>query len=117
MSEKNKIEAIIGGNVYVIQGNESPEHMHMVASYIDRITRDVKELDIGNRMSTTQIAMLTSINVANDLMKAKKELKEQNLENNGFYNEFTKLEKENEALRNKISELQTEITRLRSKTK
>lgn len=117
MGKKNKIEAIIGGTLYVLQGAESQEYMQQVALYIDRVISDVKKLDIGNRMSTAQIAMLTSINVADDLLKAEKKLKEQDLENNDFYNEFSKLEKENAALREKISELQIELTKLRLEAK
>lgn len=117
MEKKNKIEAIIGGSVYVLQGHESQEYMQQVALYIDRTMGNVKKLDVQNRMSTAQIAMLTSINVADDLLKLKKQLEEQNLENNGFYDEFSKLEKENAALKDKIAELQIELTTLRSKAK
>lgn len=117
MGKKNRIEVIIGGALYVLQGSESPEHMQRVASYIDGVIKDVKKLDISNRMSTTQVAMLTSINVADDLIKAENKIKEQDLENNGFYKEFDKLEQENVALRDKISELQTEITKLRLEAK
>lgn len=117
MDEKNKIKVIIGGTLYVLQGKESPEHMQRVASYIDRVISDVKKLDISNRMSTSQVAMLTSINIADDFIKAENQRKEQDLENNGFYDEFNKLEKENAALKDKISELQTEITKLRLEAK
>ena len=117
MGKKNKIEAIIGGNSYVLQGHESQEYMQKVALYINRMMEDVKKLDVANRMSTTQIAMLTSINVADDLLKVKKQLEEQSLENNDFYSEFTKLEQENAALRDKISELQIELTKLRLEAK
>ncbi len=117
MENKNKIEVIIGGSLYVLQGRESPEHLQRVASHIDRVMNDVKKLDISNRMSTTQVAMLTSINVADGLIKAENKLKEQDLENNGFYNEFTKLENENAALKDKIAELQTELTKLRTEAK
>lgn len=117
MGKKNKIEVIIGGGLYVIQGDESQEHMQRVASYIDKVISDVKKLDLSNRMSTAQMAMLTSINVADDLLKAQKKLEDQDLENNDFYKEFTKLEKENEALKNKISEMQTELSAIRRKAK
>lgn len=117
MDKKNKVKVIIGGALYVLQGNDSPEHMQRVASYIDKVMADVKKLDISNRMSTTQIAMLTSINVANDFIKAENKLNEQDLENNGFYNEFNKLELENAALNDKIAELQTELTKRRSEAK
>lgn len=117
MSKKNKIEVIIGGSVYVIQGDESPEHMQRVASYIDQVINDVKQLDISNRMSTAQMAMLTSINVADDLLKTKKKLKDQDLEHNEFYKEFDKLEAENKALTNRLLELQTELERLRRRAK
>lgn len=111
MGKKNKIKVIIGGALYVLQGSDSPAHMQRVASYIDKVMTDVKQLDISNRMSTTQIAMLTSINIADDLIKAENKLEERDLENNGFYNEFDKLEKENAALRDKIAELQIEFTK------
>ena len=117
MDKKNKIEVIIGGNSYRLQGRESQEYMQKVALYINRTMEDVKKLDVANRMSTTQIAMLTSINVADDLLKVKKQLEEQNLENNDFYSEFAKLEQENAALRDKISELQIELTKLRLEAK
>ena len=117
MGKKNKIEVIIGGVMYVLQGKESEEHMQRVASYIDKVIADVKKLDLSNRMSTAQIAMLTSINVADDLLKVKNQLQEQDLENSGFYNEYAKLEEENAALNDKISELQTELTRLRLEAK
>ena len=58
MNKKNKIETIIGGNSYVLQGHESQEYMQKVALYIDRSMDDVKKLDVANRMSTTQIATL-----------------------------------------------------------
>ncbi len=117
MGKKNKVEVIIGGAFYVLQGSDSREHMQRVASYIDNVMKDVKKLDISNRMSTTQIAMLTSINVADDFIKTEKKIEEQDLENNGFYVEFTKLENENAALLEKISELQTELTNRRSEAK
>lgn len=120
VSKKNKVEAIIGGNVYVLQGRETQEYMQQVALYIDRKMNEIKKSDMGNRMSTSQIAMLTSINVADDLFKLKEELKErekqlqeQDLENSNFYNEFEKLEKENMALKEKISQLQLELTKAR----
>lgn len=117
MSKKNKIEVIIGGVSYVLQGKESPEHMRSVATYIDDVINDVKKLDISNRMSTAQIAMLTSINVADDLIKCEKKLAEHKKEQEEFFNEFTKLENENTALIDKIAEMQIEITRLRKKAK
>ena len=91
--------------------------MHKVALYIDRKMEEVKKLDVANRMSTTQIAMLTSINTAAELLKVKKQLEEQDLENSDFYNEFAKLEEENAALRDKISQLQIELTKLRLEAK
>ena len=117
MSEKNKIEVIIGGAFYVLQGKESPEHMRKVATYIDEVINDVKKLDISNRMSTAQIAMLASINVADDLIKCEERLEEQEKEQEEFFNEFTKLENENNALIDKIAEMQIEMTRLRKKAK
>lgn len=124
MGKKNKIEAIIGGTVYVLQGEESQEYMQQVALYIDQKMNKVKKSDIGNRMSTTQIAMLTSINVADDLFKTKEKLKlaetalqDQDLENSNFYSEFEKLEEENAALMDTIEQLQLELTKARMESK
>ena len=117
MGKKNRTEVIIGGAMYVLQGSESPEHMHKVASYIDKVMGDVKKLDLSNRMSTSQVAMLTSINVADDLLKVQRQLEEQDLENSGFYNEYNKLEEENAVLRDEISKLKTELTRLQAEAK
>ena len=114
MGKKNRVEVIIGGAMYVLQGSDSPEHMQRVASYIDGVMGNVKKMDLSNRMSTTQVAMLTSINIADDLIKAQDEVKKRDLENNGFYVEFDKLEKENAALNDKISEMQIELTKRRT---
>ncbi|WP_058485047.1 cell division protein ZapA [Defluviitalea phaphyphila] len=125
MNEKNKIEVIIGGNVYTLVGEESQEYIQKVALYIDKKMNEVKQIESSKKLSTSLISILTSINVADDLFKVKKELQdaykkiedlkkqinEKNSQIKDYEKELENMQAENIALREKVDELQLEVMR------
>lgn len=72
MMEKTKTVVNIGGKDYTICGVESAEYIHRVAL---KVNSKFSEIKSGNPdLNNIQLAMLTSINMADDYMKLKDEL-------------------------------------------
>lgn len=69
MSERNKLDVKIGGKEYTIIAGESEEYMHKVAGFVDKKMSAIVKAD--NRLSTSMVAVLTAINVADEYMKLK----------------------------------------------
>lgn len=125
MEQKNKIEVIISGRVYTLIGEESQEYIQRVALYIDKKMNEVRKAESSRKLSTSMIATLTSINVADDLFKVSERLKnayteidsyerqlnEKNKEIENYQNELGAIQEENLALKDKLNELQLEIMR------
>lgn len=125
MGEKNKIEVIIGGRVYTLVGEESQEYLQRVALYIDKKMNEVRKAESSRKLSTNMLAILTSINVADDLFKTKealkdafddiealkKQLEEKDKQLDIYQNELGNIQQENIALKDKIDEIQLEIMR------
>ena len=73
MTEPNKAIVRIGGREYKMRGFVSEEYIHKVAIYVDK-----KMDEIGKRqpaLSTTMLAVLTAINLADEIMQLKEEIK------------------------------------------
>ena len=68
--EKTRTTVRIGGRDYIIVGEDTPEHIKRVATYVDR---KMEELTFATRLSQPMVAVLTAMNVANDLIKAQDE--------------------------------------------
>ncbi|MEG6617058.1 cell division protein ZapA [Peptococcaceae bacterium 1198_IL3148] len=65
--QKARVEVEICGDKFTIKGDESPEHIEMVANYVDR---KVKQLvNINPKLTTTNAAILAAINIADELSK------------------------------------------------
>jgi len=70
--EKTKTVVSIAGKDYTICGAESAEYIHRVALKVNNKFNEIKN---GNPdLNNIQLAMLTSINLADDLTKAIDEL-------------------------------------------
>ena len=67
MSGKVKTTVKIGGREYTMRGVESEEYIHKVAIYVNRKMEEVERLQPG--LSTTQIAVLTAINLGDEVLK------------------------------------------------
>ena len=71
--EKNKQKVRIQGREYIIVGYESQEYLNKIAFYIDKKMDEIRKNNTS--LSTNMIAVLTSINIADDLIKAKEYIK------------------------------------------
>ncbi|MDR3050983.1 MAG: cell division protein ZapA [Oscillospiraceae bacterium] len=68
--EKIKTTVRIGGRDYTMVGNDSEEHMHRVAVFVDR---RMEEVALATHMPTNMVSVLTAMNVADELLKAQDE--------------------------------------------
>lgn len=65
--QETRIEVEINGEYYKLKGEESPEHMLMVAQYVDRTIKQV--VSRNPRLSLSSAAILAAINIAHELAK------------------------------------------------
>ncbi len=68
--QKTKTTVRICGRDYTITGSDSEEHIRRIGVYVDR---KMEELLFATRMPQPMVAVLTAVNIANDLMKAQDE--------------------------------------------
>ncbi|MDF2612608.1 MAG: cell division protein ZapA [Clostridia bacterium] len=104
---KNKVEVIIGGNIYSLQGEESQEHIHKVAGLINKIISSIQKANVRTSLNTSKVNMLTALNVASEYIKMQEELE-------SYANELEKCNAENLALKDKIREMTIEITNVKN---
>jgi len=77
--EKVKTIVKIGGKEYTLVGSESEEYIHRVAIFVDRKMNEIEQKN--NCLSTSMIAVLTAVNIADEYLKLEDQynrLKEQN---------------------------------------
>lgn len=100
---KNKVEVVIGGLIYALQGEESEEHMQKVAKLINEKTYEVQSLHHKQRINPARLNMLVTLNIADECVKGKQEL-------DRYAVELAKCNEENLALRDKLKEISLELT-------
>jgi cell division protein ZapA len=96
MPDKNRVEVRIAGKDYRIKGVESDEYLQRIGLYVDKKMNEIMKRN--NKLSTSMVAVLTALNVADDYMKTRES--EQNLK------------KELENARNRIQALMAENKRI-----
>ena len=68
--EKQKTTLRVAGKEYALVSSDSPEHLARVAAYVDR---RIMETAFATRQSKENVAVLVSLNMADELMKAQDE--------------------------------------------
>jgi len=116
LTAKNKVELRIAGKDYTIVGSEPEEYIHRVGLYVDKKMTDI--LKINNKLSTSLAAVLTAINVVDDLFKSreseqelKNQLKKATEELEKLKREYKVLQQENTVLGNQNTELKLELAK------
>ena len=66
-NSQNKATVNIFNEDYVVRGNENPEYIQMLGSYVDRRMRMIGQRN--HNLSTTKVAVLTALNLADELNK------------------------------------------------
>jgi cell division protein ZapA len=95
----------INGVEYALKGNENEEYLHKVARYVDKKIKLIMESN--QRLSTSSAAILTAINIVDDLFKAQSANEEmQKIAAKASENE-DKLLDEITALKNQLNKLET----------
>lgn len=95
MSEsKNKLEVVIGGHAYTLVGHESQDYMQKLAFYIDGKMDEIKKSGGAGKLTVDMMAILTSLNVADDYYKENKELTKCRREIADFYEQINKHDEE-----------------------
>ena len=65
--EKQRTTVRVAGKEYTLVSSDSPEHLSRVAAYVDRC---ITETTYATRMNKENVAVLVSLNIADELMKA-----------------------------------------------
>ncbi len=69
--DKNRVTVTILGEEYTLKGSSSVEEMQQVGFYVDHLMRKLGEKNI--QMSKHRVAVLAALNLADELMRLKKE--------------------------------------------
>lgn len=64
---KQKTTVRVAGKEYTLVSSEAPEYMNRVASLVDR---KISETAMAARLSVDKAAVLTALNIADELMKS-----------------------------------------------
>lgn len=65
--EKQKTVVRVAGKEYTLVSSDSPEYMSRVAAYVDR---KLEEISLSTRLPSNMVAVLASLNMADELMKS-----------------------------------------------
>lgn len=71
---KNRVHVKIYGEEYTMRGSASPDYMKRVAHYVDEKMRQIGQAN--SRLGISRIAVLTAVNLADELFLLRKELQE-----------------------------------------
>ena len=114
--EKKKVKVLINGAEYTLVTSEPAEYVQRVAVRVDRT---LSEIAMDNkRLSTAMLAMLTSINLADELTKIgdeaeelKKQLEEYSKKEIQLTTQLEEKSLRIEDLERKVQELQIELAK------
>lgn len=116
---KTKVQVVIGGMIYALQGEESEEHIQKVARIINDKYAELENV-YGKKLPDPKAQMLVTLNVADEYVKSQELIEEARLEKVETEEQLalcmTELEKcnsENLALQERIKELGLEVMQIR----
>jgi cell division protein ZapA len=69
-----RVDVEIFGKVYTVRGDKDPEYVRRVAEFVDRKMREISQ--VTDTVSTSRIAILASLNIADELMTLLEESEE-----------------------------------------
>ena len=70
--DKIRTTVRVAGKEYTIASYDSQEHVQRVAAFVDR---KMNELNLATRLPAAQLAVLTAMNVTDDMLKAQDEVR------------------------------------------
>lgn len=69
-----RVDVEIFGKVYTVRGDKDPDYVRRVAEFVDRKMREISQ--VTETVSTSRIAILASLNIADELMTMLEESEE-----------------------------------------
>lgn len=69
-----RVDVEIFGKVYTVRGEKDPDYVRRVAEFVDRKMREIAQ--VTDTVSTSRIAILASLNIADELMTILEESEE-----------------------------------------
>ena len=96
--EKIRTTVKIAGREYALTSHDTVEYVHRLATLVDR---RLTEMSLSTRLPANQVAVLASVKIADDMLKAQ--------------DEVTRLRRELGEARQEIADLKKELAVLRSK--
>lgn len=66
--EEHHVTVTIMGRNYTLRAEDDPQYVRMIAAYVDDKMKEIAT--VSPRMSTTRLAILAAINLADELHKA-----------------------------------------------
>lgn len=72
--DKNRVTVHIMGEEFILRGSSSAEEMYNVGSYVDRLMRSLADRNL--QMSRHKIAILAALNLADELLRLKEEIRD-----------------------------------------
>ncbi len=69
-----RVDVEIFGKVYTVRGDKDPDYVRRVAEFVDRKMREISQ--VTETVSTSRIAILASLNIADELMTLLEESEE-----------------------------------------
>ena len=121
MAEKNRLTVLIDGKEYTIVSEQPKEHIQAVALCADTKMREVRNMDSSKRLSTSMVAVLTTLNLAedyinikNDFEKASERAEDANLRLAGAKQKLAEYENLLRSRDGEINRLKQELVRLQT---
>ena len=111
MTAKNRVELRIAGKDYIVVGTEPEEYIHRVGLYVDKKMTDI--MRANNKLSTSLAAVLTAINVVDDLFKSRESEQELKNQLKKATEELERLRRENRVLQQDNNVLSSQNTELK----
>ena len=89
--DKIRTTVRIAGREYTIASTDSEAHVNRVASWVDR---RMNELAAATRLPAGQLAVLTAVNAADDMMKSRDEIRRLQAELDALRDQMEKKEED-----------------------
>lgn len=111
MDKKNKVLIKINGQEYPIVGSEPKDYLLKVGNYVDEKMEKVR--GANQRLSTSMIAVLTSINMADELLKLEEKLEKAQGKYEEPLQELQKMKSKCKSLESALNNLEEENRELK----
>lgn len=103
---KNKVEVVIGGSIYSLQGNESDEHMQRVARIINEKIAEIQSAYDKAHKGQGKMNTLLTLNLADECVKRQETL-------DLYTTSIEKVNIENERLKETVKELTLQLAQMK----